>query len=234
MRDRSDRRYDLKQRRTSEEAVEAVGEQLASADWAADAVIEADGRTRSGKLGFEQADGRLMELSSSPPPPRRRTRRCRCSWRGGWQSGPSRRCVCARSGTEAVLTHSSPAFARAGGGEVAAAAGATHPSSPRPGRQDGRRRDKWFATRRAAGRRRTHTREVRRTCGPLAVDARQEPLLGASRVGQNLHELNDEFAIFKALPSEQDRVAATRLPPRARAQVGEGGGSLFHLACGQV
>ena len=71
-------------------------------------------------------------------------------------------------------------------------------------------------------------------CGPLAVDARQEPLLGASRVGQNLHELNDEFAIFKALPSEQDRVAATRLPPRARAQVGEGGGSLFHLACGQV
>ena len=80
MRDRSDRRYDLKQRRTSEEAVEAVGEQLASADWAADAVIEADGRTRSGKLGFEQADGRLMELSSSPPPPRRRTRRCRCSW----------------------------------------------------------------------------------------------------------------------------------------------------------
>ena len=60
MRDRSDRRYDLKQRRTSEEAVEAVGEQLASADWAADAVIEADGRTRSRKLGFEQADGRLM------------------------------------------------------------------------------------------------------------------------------------------------------------------------------
>ena len=58
--------------------------------------------------------------------------------------------------------------------------------------------------------------------------------LGASRVGQNLHELNGEFAIFKALPSEQDRVAATRLPPRARAQVGEGGGSLFHLACGQV
>ena len=40
----------------------------------------------------------------------------------------------------------------------------------------------------------------------------------------NLHELNDEFAIFKAWPSEQDRVAATRLPARARAQVGEGGG----------
>ena len=112
--------------------------------------------------------------------------------------------------------------ARAGGGEVAAAAGATHPSSPRPGRRaDGEIRG---SPRRAAGRRRTHTREVRRTCGPLAVDARQEPLLGASRVGQNLHELNDEFAIFKAWPSEQDRVAATRLPPRARAQVGEGGG----------
>ena len=62
MRDYTYRRYDLKQRRTSEEAVEAVGEQLASADWAADAVIEADGRTRSRKLGFEQADGRLMEL----------------------------------------------------------------------------------------------------------------------------------------------------------------------------
>ena len=37
-------------------------EQLASAGWAADAVIEADGRTRSGQLAFEQADGRLMEL----------------------------------------------------------------------------------------------------------------------------------------------------------------------------
>ena len=51
------------------------GEQLASADWAADAVIEADSRTRSGKLGFEQADGRLMELlvlasaSASPDAP---------------------------------------------------------------------------------------------------------------------------------------------------------------------
>ena len=112
--------------------------------------------------------------------------------------------------------------ARAGGGEVTAAAGATHPSSPRPGRRaDGEIRG---SPRRAAGRRRTHTREVRRTCGPLAVDARQEPLLGASRVGQKLHELNDEFAIFKAWPSEQDRVAATRLPARARAQVGEGGG----------
>ena len=54
--------------------------------------------------------------------------------------------------------------------------------------------------------------------------ARWPLTLGASRVGQNLHELNGEFAIFKALPSEQDRVAATRLPPRARAQVGEGGG----------
>ena len=62
MRDRTGRRYDLKRRRTSEEAVVAVGEQLASAGWAADAVIEADGRTRSGKLDFEQADGRLMEL----------------------------------------------------------------------------------------------------------------------------------------------------------------------------
>ena len=75
MRDRTDQRYDLKQRRTSEEAVVAVGEQLASADWAADAVIEADGRTRSRKLGFEQADGRLMELlvlasaSASPDAP---------------------------------------------------------------------------------------------------------------------------------------------------------------------
>ena len=27
----------------------------------------------------------------------------------------------------------------------------------------------------------------------------------------NLHELNDEFAIFKAWPSEQNRVAATHL-----------------------
>ena len=62
MRDRTGRRYDLKRRRTSEEAVVAVGEQLASAGWAADAVIEADGRTRSGQLDFEQADGRLMEL----------------------------------------------------------------------------------------------------------------------------------------------------------------------------
>ena len=73
MRDRSDRRYDLKQRRTSEEAVEAVGEQLASADWAADAVIEADGRTRSRKLGFEQADGHhllvLASASASPDAP---------------------------------------------------------------------------------------------------------------------------------------------------------------------
>ena len=69
MRDRSDRRYDLKQRRTSEEAVEAVGEQLASADWAADAVIEADGRTRSRKLGFEQADGRLLVLASASASP---------------------------------------------------------------------------------------------------------------------------------------------------------------------
>jgi len=59
MRDYSDRRYDLKQRRTSAEAVVAVGEQLASADWAADAVIKADGRTRSGQLDSEQADGRL-------------------------------------------------------------------------------------------------------------------------------------------------------------------------------
>ena len=62
MRDRSDRRYDLKQRRTSEEAVVAVGEQLASAGWAADAVIEEDGRTRSGQLDSKQAGGRLMEL----------------------------------------------------------------------------------------------------------------------------------------------------------------------------
>jgi len=51
------------------------GRAAASADWAADAVIEADGRTRSGKLGFEQADGRLMELlvlasaSASPDAP---------------------------------------------------------------------------------------------------------------------------------------------------------------------
>ena len=75
MRDYSDRRYDLKQRRTSAEAVVAVEEQLASAGWAADAVIDAGGRTRSGKLGFEQADGRLMELlvlasaSASPDAP---------------------------------------------------------------------------------------------------------------------------------------------------------------------
>ena len=62
MRDRTDRRYDLKQRRTSEEAVVAVGEQLASAGWAADAVIEEDGRTRSGQLDSKQAGGRLMEL----------------------------------------------------------------------------------------------------------------------------------------------------------------------------
>ena len=62
LRNRPDRRYDLKQRRTSVEAVVAMEEQLASAGWAADAVIEADGRTRSGQLAFEQADGRLMEL----------------------------------------------------------------------------------------------------------------------------------------------------------------------------
>jgi len=62
MRDYTDRRYDLKQRRTSEEAVVAVGEQLASAGWAADAVIEEDGRTRSGQLDSKQAGGRLMEL----------------------------------------------------------------------------------------------------------------------------------------------------------------------------
>ena len=46
-----------------------MGEQLASADWAADAVIEADGRTRSRKLGFEQADGRLMALASASASP---------------------------------------------------------------------------------------------------------------------------------------------------------------------
>ena len=74
MRDRSNRRYDLKQRRTSEEAV--VGGRAAGLRGrAADAVVEADGRTRSGKLGFEQADGRLMELlvlasaSASPDAP---------------------------------------------------------------------------------------------------------------------------------------------------------------------
>ena len=96
--------------------------------------------------------------------------------------------------------------ARAGGGEVTAAAGATHPSSPRPGRRAaGEIRG---SPRRAAGRRRTHTREVRRTCGPLAVDARQEPLLGASRVGQNLHELNDN------LPSSRLGRASKAASPR--------------------
>ena len=52
LRNRPDRRYDLKQRRTSVEAVVAMEEQLASAGWAADAVIEADGRTRSGHGGL--------------------------------------------------------------------------------------------------------------------------------------------------------------------------------------
>mmetsp|Transcript_44849 Transcript_44849/g.145727 ORF Transcript_44849/g.145727 Transcript_44849/m.145727 type:complete len:248 (-) Transcript_44849:199-942(-) len=104
----------------------------------------------------------------------------------------------------------------------------THPSSPRPGRRaDGEIRG---SPRRAAGRRRTHTREVRRTCGPLAVDARQEPLLGASRVGQNLHELNDEFAIFKAWPSEQNRVAATHLLPVPELKWAKEEGGLFYLA----
>jgi len=51
----------------------------------------------------------------------------------------------------------------------------------------------------------------------------------------NLHELNDEFAIFKAWPSEQNRVAATHLLPVPELKwAKEEGGSLFHLACGQV
>ena len=64
---------------------------------------------------------------------------------------------------------------------------------------------------------------------------------GASRVGQNLHELNDEFAIFKAWPSEQNRVAATHLlaVPELKWAKEEGGlfylaRSEYDLACGQV
>ena len=57
----------------------------------------------------------------------------------------------------------------------------------------------------------------------------------------NLHELNDEFAIFKAWPSEQNRVAATHLlaVPELKWAKEEGGlfylaRSEYDLACGQV
>ena len=57
----------------------------------------------------------------------------------------------------------------------------------------------------------------------------------------NLHELNDEFAIFKAWPSEQDRVAATHLLPVPELKWEKEEGGLFYLArseydlaCGQV
>ena len=60
-------------------------------------------------------------------------------------------------------------------------------------------------------------------------------------MGQNLHELNDEFAIFKAWPSEQNRVAATHLlaVPELKWAKEEGGlfylaRSEYDLACGQV
>ena len=50
-----------------------------------------------------------------------------------------------------------------------------------------------------------------------------------------MHELNDEFAIFKTWPSERNRVAATHLLPVPELKwEKEEGGSLFHLACGQV
>ena len=57
----------------------------------------------------------------------------------------------------------------------------------------------------------------------------------------NLHELNDEFAIFKAWPSEQNRVAATHLLPVPELKWAKEEGGLFYLArseydlaCGQV
>ena len=57
----------------------------------------------------------------------------------------------------------------------------------------------------------------------------------------NLHELNDDFAIFKAWPSEQNRVAATHLlaVPELKWAKEEGGlfylaRSEYDLACGQV
>ena len=57
----------------------------------------------------------------------------------------------------------------------------------------------------------------------------------------NLHELNDEFAIFKAWPSEQNRVAATHLLAMPELKWAKEEGGLFYLArseydlaCGQV
>ena len=57
----------------------------------------------------------------------------------------------------------------------------------------------------------------------------------------NFHELNDDFAIFKAWPSEQNRVAATHLLPLPELKWAKEEDGLFYLArseydlaCGQV
>ncbi|EOD17166.1 hypothetical protein EMIHUDRAFT_118700 [Emiliania huxleyi CCMP1516] len=200
MRDRTDRRYDLKQRRTSEEAVVAVGEQLASAGWAADAVIEEDGRTRSGQLDSKQADGRLMELlvvasaSVSPDAPLRTS------------AHPS---LCA------------PPYPL---------------TPPHPGQDDETADGEttWFATARGP----EEKNESTITCGPTTL-VKNHYSVPVEWV--NLHELNDEFAIFKAWPSEQNRVAATHLlaVPELKWAKEEGGlfylaRSEYDLACGQV
>ena len=123
--------------------------------------------------------------------------------------------------------------ARAGGGEVTAAAGATHPSSPRPGRRaDGEIRG---SPRRAAGRRRTHTREVRRTC------ARWPLTLVKNHYSVPVEWVKTCTSSTTSLPSSRlGRASKTASPRRACLPVPElkwakeEGGSLFHLACGQV
>ena len=346
MRDRTDQRYDLKQRRTSAAAVVAVGEQLASAGWAADAVIEEDGRTRSGQLDSKQAGGRLMELlvvafaSVSPDAPlslqleqaagslgqaavvaeaagdeRRASRR-----QAGMQPPapppaaaegeplPGKALGKRKAGTAEPQadgaggkTRAAPA-ARLGRPPSLAASGAasmdTVQAIARPPlykrarrrRRRGRRRRRWRGRRANTARpseraRWSACRATRRTSAHPSLCAPPYPLTpphpgqddetadgettwfatarGPEEKNEstitcgpttlvrnhysvpvewvNLHELNDEFAIFKAWPSEQNRVAATHLlaVPELKWAKEEGGlfylaRSEYDLACGKV
>ena len=92
----------------------------------------------------------------------------------------------------------------------------------------------WFATARGP----EEKNESTITCGPTTL-VKNHYSVPVEWV--NLHELNDEFAIFKAWPSEQNRVAATHLlaVPELKWAKEEGGlfylaRSEYDLACGQV
>ena len=92
----------------------------------------------------------------------------------------------------------------------------------------------WFATARGP----EEKNESTITCGPTTL-VKNHYSVPVEWV--NLHELNDEFAIFKAWPSEQNRVAATHLLPVPELKWAKEEGGLFYLArseydlaCGQV